>query len=49
MKINLGGTPTSPEQAAAAWDNSILNFYSCGPTFIITGTVTPTYASEERT
>jgi len=43
IKINLGGTPTSPEQAAAAaWDNSILTYYSCGPFFIITGTLTPT-------
>jgi hypothetical protein len=42
--INLGGTPSSPVQAAAtAWDNALLAFYSCGPFFILSGTtLTPT-------
>lgn len=43
IQINLGGTPSSPEQAAAAnWDNSILNTYNCGPYFIISSGFTPT-------
>ncbi len=43
IQINLGGTPSSPEQAAAnAWDNSILNNYNCGPYFITSGGFTPT-------
>lgn len=38
IKINLGGTPSSPEQNAAAnWDNSILNYYNCGPYFSLSG------------
>ncbi len=41
IQINLGGTPSSPEQAAAAaWDNSILSYYDCGPFFIVSGTLT---------
>lgn len=43
IQINLGGTPSSPEQAAAAaWDSSILSTYDCGPFFIISGSLTPT-------
>jgi hypothetical protein len=43
IQVNLSGTPSSPEQAAAsAWDYSILNTYDCGPFFIISGSLTPT-------
>jgi hypothetical protein len=44
VRIKLGGTPSSPEQAAAAaWDNALLSYYTCAPYFMLSGsTATPT-------